>query len=236
MRQMNMMKPNRRGDFHRLPNIKRMFEHPGPLTIALEGNIGAGKSTFLHALTELAPAGEILTFHEPLSEWQSIEHTNLLRKLYQHPNEWSFAFQSFAMLSMIKNHQHQGKIKIMERSIFSGTQVFLKAHEVHGTIDPVHARILQMWQNHFEETMPLNIDLVIYFRTKPEIAWERIRERNRPEEKSISLDYIRVLHTFYDQWMNNYKRGKIITINGEQDIASSLAELNVRLGIINGEF
>lgn len=217
MRQKNMKKTNQRQEktntvFHRLPNIKRIFQQPGPLTIALEGNIGAGKSTFLHALAGLAPAGEIVTFQEPLNEWQSVEHTNLLKKLYQDPTRWSFAFQSFAMLSMVKNHQHKTNIKIMKRSIFSGTQVFLKAHEVCGTINPVYAKILRAWQKHFEETMPLNIDLVIYFKTKPETAWERIRNRNRPEEKSITLDYIRILHTFYEEWMTGYSRKKMFSM------------------------
>lgn len=133
------------------------------------------------------------------------------------------------MLTMVKNHLDPANIKIMERSISSGNQVFLKAHEVRGTIYPAHAQILRDWENHLTETTPTNIDVIIYLRTKPEISWERLRGRNRSEEKNLTLDYVRILHVLYDQWLSRYEEAKVITINANQDIYSMMAELNAQL-------
>lgn len=45
------------------------------------------------------------------------------------------------------------------------------------------------------------IDLIVYLRTDPEIVYDRIMVRNRNEETSISLDYVKKLHDAYEDWL-----------------------------------
>eukprot|EP01023_Acetabularia_acetabulum_P039135 TRINITY_DN3755_c1_g1_i6.p1 TRINITY_DN3755_c1_g1~~TRINITY_DN3755_c1_g1_i6.p1 ORF type:complete len:723 (-),score=101.61 TRINITY_DN3755_c1_g1_i6:3163-5331(-) len=81
--------------------------------ITLEGNIGAGKTTFLNAL---APhLGEkIKVFEEPVAEWQEVNNTvkisddqpdnfNLLQEFYSHPKTGAFSFQTYVLLSKISS-------------------------------------------------------------------------------------------------------------------------------------
>lgn len=46
-----------------------------PLTIAVEGNIGSGKSTFIEYCNR-QPG--IVAFSEPVEQWQNVNGTNLL--------------------------------------------------------------------------------------------------------------------------------------------------------------
>jgi len=43
---------------------------------------------------------------------------------------------------------------------------------------------------------------LVYLRTDPEIAYQRIKTRNRFEEKDVSLEYIQHLHELHDKWLN----------------------------------
>jgi len=42
---------------------------------------------------------------------------------------------------------------------------------------------------------------LVYLRAKPETCLERIKTRNRPEEQSITLDYLKQLHDCHEQWL-----------------------------------
>lgn len=42
-------------------------------------------------------------------------------------------------------------------------------------------------------------NLIIYLRTPPSLAFERIRQRNRAEEKNISFEYIKALHELHEK-------------------------------------
>ena len=44
-------------------------------------------------------------------------------------------------------------------------------------------------------------DGTLYIRCDPEISFKRIMERNREEEKNISLEYIRQIHELHEQWL-----------------------------------
>lgn len=42
----------------------------------------------------------------------------------------------------------------------------------------------------------------VYLRTDPEVAFQRIKTRNRFEEKDVTLEYIQHLHELHDKWLN----------------------------------
>ena len=59
------------------------------IIIAIEGNIGTGKSTLLDALENNTPQGylfgrRIVFFQEPLDQWEAIHNgsSNILEKFY----------------------------------------------------------------------------------------------------------------------------------------------------------
>ncbi len=63
------------------------------MLLSLEGNIGAGKSTFIKILQKnLINIYE--TIPEPVAEWQNISGKggNLLELLYSDPKRWAYTF------------------------------------------------------------------------------------------------------------------------------------------------
>ena len=49
--------------------------------------------------------------------------------------------------------------------------------------------------------MKESCDGVIYIRCDPDTSFRRITERNREEEKKISLEYIKRIHQLHEQWL-----------------------------------
>lgn len=122
-------------NIHNYPNIRR-FLNQKKFTIIIEGNIASGKSTLINELKKLQSLHDS-TLHEPLKKWQNVYGLNLLGCMYTNPHKWSFTFQNYATLTMLQNHLHPARNKIMERSLWSVENVFSKAHQIRGTIVPL---------------------------------------------------------------------------------------------------
>jgi len=44
-------------------------------------------------------------------------------------------------------------------------------------------------------------DISVYLRSLPNIVYTRMQRRNRPEERTIKLDYLVDLHEYYEKWL-----------------------------------
>ena len=93
---------------------------------ALEGNIGAGKTTILKIIGKHFKDVEFV--EEPVKQWQNLGGMNLLDAFYTDPKRWGFSFEFFSMLTKIKallNAANSDKpIVVIERSILSN-KVFI---------------------------------------------------------------------------------------------------------------
>lgn len=206
------------------PNIEKLFNKKN--TICIEGNIAAGKSTFIN---RLAAKAQIFTLREPLDKSRDLSKVNLLEKMYQDPVGWAFTFQNYALMTMLKNHMHHGETKILERSIGSTKNVFLRAHQRLETISPLQAKILEEWHDLLVTHLPIRIDLIIYLRVDPEIALKRLKKRNRPEERDVEIEYLRTLGELYDQWLYNSYGIRVVTLNANVSTKRMMKELNKKL-------
>ena len=70
----------------------------------------------------------------------------------------------------------------------------------------------------------LSVDLVIYLRTSPEVAYQRLKARARSEEKIVSLEYLQDLHNLHEKWLQQGAEvlggGKVLVIDADKDIES----------------
>lgn len=71
------------------------------LTIAVEGNIGAGKSTFLE-FCHSKPG--CLGLPEPVDKWTNLNGTNLLAEFYADRSRWAFPFQLYVGMTLLDNY------------------------------------------------------------------------------------------------------------------------------------
>ena len=88
---------------------------------ALEGNIGAGKTTILKIIGKHFKDVEIV--EEPVKQWQNLGGMNLLESFYTNPKRWGFSFEFYSMFTKLRallNAANTDKpIIIIERSILS---------------------------------------------------------------------------------------------------------------------
>ena len=172
----------------------------------LEGNIGAGKSTFLKLITEHLP--HINVAQEPVNNWQSHVHgQSLLANFYQKPQRWAFSMEVFAMICRVKEHlkdqQNYNPHRIIERSIYSGHYCFSLNGYENGFMTNLEWALYNEWFNFLITNKckpPLGF---IYLQTDPELAYKRLKKRNRLAEKKISLHYLKQIHYHHEQFLLN---------------------------------
>lgn len=173
--------------------------------IIVEGNIGAGKSTFLRLLQNHFSAQFVF---EPHEQWQNIGGHNLLDKFYTEQERWAYTFQSYAFVTRMRADEQALKTSIhdtiiVERSVFSDRYCFAKNCFENEVISPLEWQLYQDWFEWLVETQNYIPDGFIYLKTDPKICYQRMTNRNRSEESTISLDYLTMIHQKHEDWLIN---------------------------------
>lgn len=169
----------------------------------VEGNIGAGKSTFLTLIKRTLPQLDVI--FEPLTTWHAEEHgQSLLSTFYQDPRRWGYTMETFTMASRVIEHlQHQKKpnaLRIIERSIYSGHYCFARNSYAQGFLTPIEWNLYTHWFNTLIPQCKAP-EGFIYLRVDPAIAYERIKKRSRSGESTISQEYLEQIHEQHDRFL-----------------------------------
>jgi deoxyadenosine/deoxycytidine kinase len=196
-----------------------------PVSVHLESLIGAGKSSLLEGVREL---GNISVIPEDLEEWQAVPltplagrpggHGNLLQAFYGEPKAYCAAFESLVSLTKAQRHYQtvDTYFKVMERSIHSAQFVFVEMLAESGVMDQFsHAVSLKHYEHHTSGGR-CAVDLFVYLEVPPEVSYERILRRGRPEEAGLTLDYLRRLAKKHDEFLGQHNPCQILRINGNQ--------------------
>jgi len=172
--------------------------------LIIEGNIGAGKSTFLKILQNRL-ACQIV--YEPHEQWQDIEGTgNLLDNFYKDSTRWAYTFQSYAFITRtLKQKEYALKnpysTQILERSVFSDRHCFAKNLFESGSMSKLEWSLYLEWFNWFLDDHVKKPDGFIYLKTSPETCYKRLLKRNRKEEEAVPLEYLQKLHNKHEAWL-----------------------------------
>ncbi len=169
----------------------------------LEGNIGAGKSTFLKLIGQQIP--EIKTSLEPVTDWeQAVYGKSLLANFYQEPKRWAYTFETLTMICRVQDYlkeQTDGQPKIIERSVYSGFYCFALNSYTEGYLTDLEWSIYQEWFSMLVPQKCIPPRGFIYLRVSPEVAYERIKKRNRHAEKTMSLAYLKLIHQRHESFL-----------------------------------
>lgn len=173
--------------------------------IIVEGNIGAGKSTFLRLINDLL---DVHVVYEPHDQWQDIGGENLLDAFYKDKNRWAYTFQSYAFITRIKAQEQADAsssktVQILERSVYSDRYCFAKNLFEMGDMSPLEWKLYQDWWGWFVRHYTKKPSGFIYLQTPPEVCYNRLVKRARTEESSVPLDYLKTLHIKHENWLVN---------------------------------
>ncbi|KAH9498873.1 Thymidine kinase 2, mitochondrial [Bulinus truncatus] len=172
------------------------------IIIAVEGNIGCGKTTLLQHFENMSFC-EIIP--EPLDKWTNVNGYNALGMLYQNPHRWSFAFNMYALWTRVemhsKPHHPTRPVKMLERSLYSTRYCFVQNDLSSKIMNSFEFGAFDEWFNFVVKTGHAHVDLIVYLRASPENCFDRLRKRSRKEEADVPLDFIKSLHKLYDDWL-----------------------------------
>jgi deoxyadenosine/deoxycytidine kinase len=213
-----------------------------PAIISIEGNIGAGKSTFLAKLEEhLGKDSGWLFLREPVHIWDEICDQNgqtILSKFYENPAKYAFAFQIMAFttrlheLKRILNENPNCIGIICERSLDADKHIFAKMLHSDGLIDDVMYNIYERYFSEYEGE--LNIDGMIYVEAEPNICYQRVAKRSRDGENNIELEYLQKCHLFHTNWIRNTTT-KLIKLDVNDNIGSYESQVIMRNWLYTAE-
>lgn len=184
-----------------------------PYVIAIEGNIGIGKSTFLRQFEQTVEIWglqeQICCMQEPVDLWSKIQdpdtNETILSKFYKDVPKYAFAFQIMAYTSRLEGFRRlmrehpRCQVIVCERSLEADYHIFAKMLHDDGSIEPIQFQVYEML---FQSTsQEFAVDYVTYLDGSPELCAERIVLRGREGEAAIGLSYLQKCKAYYDAWI-----------------------------------
>lgn len=173
--------------------------------IVVAGNIGVGKSTLVNMLCQEMGWDP---FFEPVID------NPYLTDFYHNMNTWSFHSQVFFLAHRSKIHltilKHPGSV-IQDRSIYEDAEIFARNLYLQGNLSQRDYETYYALYQSLSEYLPPP-DLVIYLSASVSTLLQRISNRNRDYEKSISEAYLDRLNQLYIQWIENFHLCPVLTV------------------------
>ena len=201
----------------------------------IEGNISSGKSTFISLLENFFPKCKVI--YEPLDVWKDLKDEdgkNILDHFYTDMKKYAYAFQSTAFLSRVirlkEISDSTEDYVFIERSVYSDKNIFAKNCHESGIMSTIESKLYHQWFNWMENYFNIPQKYFIYLKCDPEISHKRIKERNRPEEESVSLEYLKTLHNLHEEWLNS--RDDVLTLDASLPFRDDTKSLNILLNKI----
>ena len=158
---------------------------------------------------------EVSVLTEPVNDWMDLNGINILDQMYTNPEVSIFPFQIWVQhTNVLRALENSGPCpRIMER--MQGAKVFSRVAKDLGYLDDTQFAILnEMWNFSEREPMLQMIpDLYVYLKVSPTTCLERVRARNRPEERNVDINYLSALHSYHQSWLD---QGSITNFRGEQ--------------------
>ncbi|MBZ0204166.1 MAG: deoxynucleoside kinase [Ignavibacteria bacterium] len=174
--------------------------------IAVEGVIGAGKTSVASMLSERLNAKLIL---------ENFEDNPFLEKFYIRPGDYAFRTQMFFLLERYTQLQelHQKDLfqnYIVSDYIFEKDKIFAYLNLSDDELK-IYEQVVQGLDRNV--VVP---DLVIYLQSTVERLMSNITKRSRDIEKEISEEYIDNLNDAYNYFFSRYKSSKLMIVNCEE--------------------
>lgn len=192
-------------------------------SIAIAGNIGAGKSTLVDFLSR---SYGIAPFYEPN------EDNPYLPDFYKDMRRWAFHSQLYFLSNKFRLHQEIDKqqgVVVLDRTIFEDAEIFATALRDMRRMDKRDWETYWgLYKSILKAIKPP--DLMIYLRCSMRTLRKRIRLRDRKMERDVPLSYLRRLDRLYEDWVESYTMSEILVL--ETDKLDYINDLIHRLDVM----
>jgi deoxyadenosine/deoxycytidine kinase len=191
--------------------------------IAVEGVIGAGKTTLAKLLTEKLKAELIL---------EQFEVNPFLEKFYNDRKRYAFQTQIFFLLNRFQQQQ-----SIVQSSLFAEYLVSDYIFEkdkifAYLNLSGDELKLYELVASQLEKNI-VKPDIVIYLQASVDRLIANIHYRNREIEKNIQRSYIEQLSDAYNHFFFMYKSTPLLIVNAtEMDFIKNQKDLDELINLI----
>ncbi len=195
--------------------------------IAIEGNIGAGKTTLCHQLAERFGCALVL---------EQFTDNPFLPPFYEQPERYAFPVELFFMTERHKQlleHFSQPdlfRLFTVADYFFVKTLLFAK-----NNLSEAEFRLFQRLFSVLNATFP-KPDLLLYLHRPVEVLLKQIKKRGRNIEQNISPEYLTEIQDAYFDYLSTETETPVLILDlGEADFQRDLSAFDAIAQIISKE-
>lgn len=195
--------------------------------IAIEGNIGAGKTTLAHLLSKHLNARLIL---------EEFADNPFLAKFYENPAQYAFPLELFFMAERYKQLKELIHTKDLFHSVSVSDYLFTKSllfAKVNLTEEE-----FRLYQKLFDiiRQQVIQPDLLIYLHVPVQKLQQNIRKRNRSYEQNIHDDYLFRIQETYTHYIKQHNMKTLFVDASNADFLRNEKHLKVILDALEKEY
>lgn len=182
--------------------------------IGIAGNIGSGKTTLTHLLTD--------SFGWK-AQYEMTDDNPYLADFYGDMQRWAFNLQVYFLtkrFQMVQRIRWAQETVVQDRTIYEDAYIFAENLYHMGLMN---VRDYEAYMDLFQlmNTFITPPDLLIYLRASVGTLMKQIKQRNRTYETGIRREYLEQLNDRYEEWVENYKGELLIIDVDDIDFVSS---------------
>ena len=202
--------------------------------IAIAGNIGSGKTTLTRLLSK---------HYGWDPKYEEVDNNPYLSDFYHDMQRWSFNLQIYFLkerFNGLVEIERSGLNVVQDRTIYEDARIFAPNLHAMGLMS---SRDFENYNSLFDLMLSLvkPPELLIYLRSSIPNLVSQIHKRGRDYESGIRIDYLSGLNERYEKWISEYKDGKILIIDVDEnkfedkleDLSNVIDKIDARL---NGLF
>jgi deoxyadenosine/deoxycytidine kinase len=187
-------------------SLDELIEQTELRHIAIEGVIGAGKTTLSSMLGETLKAKVVL---------EKFEENPFLKDFYKDPERYAFQTQIFFLLTRYKQQQDLFQADLFHR--FLVTDYIFEKDKIFAylNLQDEELKLYETLVNSIERSIPTP-DLVVYLQCSVPRLMRNIDVRGRSYEADMPEAYIRDLNEAYNYFFFRYKSTPLLIVNSAE--------------------
>ncbi|MFN0158912.1 MAG: deoxynucleoside kinase [Bacteroidota bacterium] len=199
------------------PELATLVEQSNVRYIAIEGVIGAGKTTLCNMLGEQLDAKVVL---------ERFEENPFLKDFYKDQDRYAFQTQIFFLLTRYKQQQELFQADLFHKFlitdyVFEKDKIF-----AYLNLQDEELKLYESLVSSIQHNIPTP-DLVVYLQSSVPRLMANIKKRARTYETHMSEEYIRDLNEAYNYFFFRYKATPLLIVNAtDMDFVNNKQEFN----------
>ena len=186
--------------------IKQRIVNNGVSLIAVDGNIGVGKTSLARLVSQHMSAQLIE---------ENVEDNPFVERFYEDMGAYSLQTQLVFLMNRYKQ-----QLALSQKDLFSDLTVidYVFARDkifAHVNLSDEELGLYNRIATELEAKL-VRPDIVVYLQASSDVLYERIQRRGNTTERSISRDYLQVLNDAFNHYFFNHNSTPLLVVNTDQ--------------------